>query len=214
LSKPSFRQAGTGTEPLAVSFNVSSRARFKGGFLLAVAFSLMLPGSTAWSQTKTAAVFPAKVLTDIEGKAVDVEKLAATHNLVVVTLKATWCPVCQRQLLRLKKILPMLKLCRVTFIVLAPGPAKELAKIKKRTGFDFPFVQDQGLVIARSLGIARNGNQILPCMLHVLPDLKIGWWQLGRNGAYFGDRELEDYFKCELAWNHALSGWMTLQFPI
>lgn len=186
--------------------NVASRAGLRWGFILAMIFSLMFPSSNVWAQTKNTAVFPAKVLIDTDGKVVDIERLANAHNLVVVTLKATWCSVCQRQLLRLKKILPKLKLCRVSFIVLAPGPAKELAKIKERTGFDFPFVEDQGLKIARSLGIARSGDQILPCMFHVLPDLKIGWWQLGRNGAYFGDRELEDYFKCDLVWVHPHPG--------
>ncbi len=74
--------------------DIASRAVLKCGFLLAMFFSLMLPGHVR-SQTRNTAVFPAKVLTDIAGKTVDIEKLAAAHNLVVVTLKATWCPVCQ-----------------------------------------------------------------------------------------------------------------------
>ena len=34
-------------------------------------------------------------LDDVYGKRVDVAELAAKHRLVVVTLKATWCPVCR-----------------------------------------------------------------------------------------------------------------------
>lgn len=139
--------------------------------------------------------FPAK-LVDIEGRELDVKRLAREHNLVVVTLKATWCPVCRRQLERIRDLLPKLQRCDVTFIVLSPGPSSELAAIKKNVGFDFPFVMDTNLDIARSLGLNRPGNQIFPCMFQVLENLRIGWQQLGRNGAYFGDGELERYFDC------------------
>ena len=50
-------------------------------------------------------LFPAE-LVDIDGQRIDITELAANDHLVVVTLKATWCPVCQQQLLRLKELLP------------------------------------------------------------------------------------------------------------
>jgi len=141
--------------------------------------------------------FPAQ-LQSIDGQTLDIDKLATEHNLVVITLKATWCPVCQTQLERVKQLLPELRACEVTFVVLAPGPAEELAQIRERTGFEFPFVADEELRIARSLNIAMTEDEILPCMFHVLPDRTIGWRQLGRNGRYFGDGELKDYFDCQL----------------
>ena len=139
--------------------------------------------------------FPAR-LVDIDGKSIDVAQLAREHNLVVVTLKATWCPVCRRQLERIRDLLPKLERCDVTFIVLSPGPSEELAAIRKSVGFDFPFVADTNLEVARSLGLDRPGNQIFPCMFQVLENRQVGWKQLGRNGAYFGDGELETYFDC------------------
>lgn len=135
-------------------------------------------------------------LTDIDGQVLDIERLAREHNLVVVTLKAPWCPVCHRQLLRIKSLLPELEACRVSFIVLCPGSPEEVAKVREQTGFDYPFVADENLSVARSLGLARAQGQIFPCMLQVLPDLRIGWTQLGRNGAYFGDGALRDTFDC------------------
>lgn len=141
------------------------------------------------------APFPAE-LVDIDGQLIDVEELATNDHLVVVTLKATWCPVCQRQLQRLKTLLPQLQRCRVNLIVLSPGPRDELAAIRDRTGLDASFVVDEGLATARSLGIATAENRIFPCMLQILPDRTIGWRQLGRNGVYFGDGELKEYFKC------------------
>ena len=113
-----------------------------------------------------------------------------------MTLKAPWCQVCQQQLVRIRERLLELEACGVTFVVLSPGSAPELAAIRKRTGFEFPFVADRGLEIAKSLGLAMAKDQILPCMLQILPNRKIGWRQLGRSGIYFGDQELTEYFDC------------------
>jgi peroxiredoxin len=154
--------------------------------------------SSAAEDRSPEARFPAS-MTDIDGNRIDIESLARAKNLVVVTLKATWCPVCQHQLVRLRERLPDLQRCGVTFVVLAPGPASELAAIRERTGFLFPFVADEGLEIARSLGLTLSAEEILPCMLQILSDGRIGWRQLGRNGAYFGDAELEEFFDCTRA---------------
>ena len=156
---------------------------------------VLLAPLAGWGQEGEDRRFPPS-LTDIDGQVLDIERLAREHNLVVVTLKAPWCPVCHRQLLRIRSLLPELEACRVTFIVLCPGSPEEVAAIQERTAFGYPFVADENLNIARSLGLARAQDQIFPCMLQILPDLRIGWTQLGRSGAYFGDGELRDYFDC------------------
>ena len=170
--------------------------------LLVLALCVLVIAPVVWAQKEDGGdnnlnevSFPAQ-LTDIAGNRIDVQKLAEEKNLVVVTLKATWCPVCRRQLERIQNILPKLKSCNVTFIVLSPGPAEDLAKIKAALGFNYPFVADEDFAVARSLGLERPGNQIVPCMFQVLPNLRIGWVQLGRNGYYFGDGELKRYFDC------------------
>lgn len=151
--------------------------------------------SDADSGKQAGTEFPSQ-LTDIHGQRIDVRRLAKDHSLVVITLKATWCQVCRRQIERIQTMLPRLKQCNVTFLVLSPGPVEDLLKIKQKLGFDYPFVADDDLTIARSLGLERPGNQIFPCMFEVLPNLHIGWRQLGRNGFYFGDGELKQYFDC------------------
>ena len=120
---------------------------------------------------KDSRTFPS-TLTTIDGKEIDVQQLAKEKNLVVVTLKAPWCRVCHRQLLRLKALWPELEPCRVTFVVLAPGPAHELARVRERTGFDFPFVADENLDIARALQLEMGAGQMVPALFHVLPNLK------------------------------------------
>jgi peroxiredoxin len=147
------------------------------------------------AQEMQSARFPAS-LTDIDGQVHDIQKLAENRNLVVVTMKAPWCLVCHWQLVRIKALLPELQPCRVSFIVLVPGTPEQVAQVRERTEFAFPFVADEALEIATSLGLARGEDQIFPCMFQILPDRSIGWTQLGRNGGYFGDGELRDYFDC------------------
>lgn len=166
----------------------------RAGRVLLVLGAVLLSAGTP-QEDQAVVRFPAAVV-DIDGNSIRIDDLARSHNLVVVTLKAPWCPVCQQQLRRLVALLPKLRQCDVTFVVLSPGPAEELAAIRSRTGFEFPFVADTGLAIARSLGLAMNEDEIYPCMLQILPDRSIGWRQMGRNGAYFGDGELKRYFDC------------------
>ncbi|HMB68312.1 MAG TPA: hypothetical protein VKU85_03340, partial [bacterium] len=83
--------------------------------------------------------------------------------------------------------------------VLAPGNVEAVAAARRASGFPYPFVADPDLRIAGSLGLARPGGEIFPCLLQVLPDRSVGWRQLGRNGAYFGDGELKAFFDCSRA---------------
>jgi peroxiredoxin len=139
--------------------------------------------------------FPSRVTT-IDGESLDVVSLAATSTLVVVTLKATSCPVCQRQLMRLNGHGAALRDCGVRFLVLAPGPRDDLAAIRERTGFAHPFVEDSGLKLADSLGLRMGKDEIVPAMLLIEPDLTLGWTRLGRSGANYGEQELLEELAC------------------
>ncbi len=124
-------------------------------------------------------VFP-KQLIDVEGKTVDIAKLAIEKKLFIVTLKATWCSVCFKQLLRLKTRLTELRICGATFIVLSPGPAAELKKIQKRSEFPYPFVEDKGLALAKKLKLQIAADQIQPAIFAVNKKREINLVQLGR----------------------------------
>lgn len=143
-----------------------------------------------------------KQLIDVDGKTVDIAKLANEKKLFIVTLKATWCSVCFKQLLRLKTRLTELRICGATFIVLSPGPKDALKSIRKRTEFPYPFVEDKGLALAKKLKLQIAVDQIQPAIFAVNKKREIAWMQLGRNGSYYGDKELQEYLDCEfeLAW--------------
>lgn len=141
--------------------------------------------------------FPA-IVESVDGQAVDLQRLAADRTVVVITLKATWCPVCQNQLVRIRERLVELEPCGITFVVLAPGPADALRAIQRRVGFDFPFVEDEDLAIAKSLGLQLADDEIVPAILMLEPDLTVGWMQQGRGSKFYGDGALVEKVAC---WN-------------
>ena len=140
-------------------------------------------------------VLPA-TLRDVAGRRVDVAGLATRHRLVFVTLKATWCPVCRVQLQRLRDHLARLRSCDATFVVLAPGPRDELRAVQKSSGFPYPFVEDEGLAIARAAGLQLAPDQIAPAMFAVNERREIVWMQRGRGAGSFGDEALLEYLDC------------------
>lgn len=149
--------------------------------------------SAAGAETMPA--FPA-VVTTIDGQELDVAAMARASTVVVVTLKAHWCPVCQRQLERIKLHGERLAECGIRFVVLAPGPRDELAAIRERTGFDHPFVEDRGLRISASLGLRLGDAEIQPAILMLDRDLRVGWMQRGRSSALYGDGALVEKVAC------------------
>lgn len=143
------------------------------------------------------AQFPAAV-TAADGQKIDVAKLAKSQRVVVVTLKATWCQVCQQQLVRIKRQLDQIEQCSVSFLVLSPGSAAELNTIQQRTDFPYPFVPDPGLKIGDEIGLVLNAEEeeLMPAIFILNPDRTIGWIQLGRNSVRYGDSELLTEMDC------------------
>jgi peroxiredoxin len=135
-------------------------------------------------------------LDDVYGKRVDVAELAAKHRLVVVTLKAAWCPVCRGQLERLREALPRLRSCGATFIVLAPGPRDALRAVADATGFPYPFVEDRDLAIARAADLVLAPDQIVPAILVANARREIVWMDRGRNPTSFNDPALLKELEC------------------
>jgi peroxiredoxin len=135
-------------------------------------------------------------LAGVDGTAVDVASLASTQRVFFVTLKATWCPVCQVQLRRMTALLPRLRSCGATFVVLAPGPRADLLRIAKETAFPFPFVEDVGLSVARGATLQLAPDQIEPAIFEVDRRGEIVWMQRGRADGAFGDAALLERLDC------------------
>ncbi len=66
-----------------------------------------------------------------------------------------------------------------------------------RETFLTPLVEDKGLILARKLKLQIAADQIQPAIFAVNKKREIAWMQLGRNGSYSGDKELQEYLDCE-----------------
>ena len=137
------------------------------------------------------------IIMDIDGNTINLKELTAKKTVVVITMKAPDCPVCQTQIVRIMENFDKLGACNVTFLVLAPGPEEKLLQAKELTKFPFPFIVDNELKIALSLDLLLNETQILPSILILNDKLEVEWAQRGRNALYFGDPELMKRLKCE-----------------
>lgn len=167
--------------------------------MLAVASWVLLlaaPGELRAADGPEAMVVPPQLI-DVSGEQVDVESLASDQRLFFVTLKATWCPVCQEQLRRLRALLPRLRSCGATFVVLAPGPQRALKQVAEETGFPYPFVEDVELALARAAGLHLAADQIEPAIFEVNASREIVWMQRGRSGNSFSDDALLERLGCD-----------------
>ncbi len=138
-------------------------------------------------------VVPA-ALRDVNGANVDVAALAATHRLVFVTLKASWCPLCRAQLKRLGKLVARVRACGATLVVLGPPPSAALAAIARESGLPYPFVADAG--VAKSVGFLTTPDELVPGFFVVNEARAIVWEHRGRAKGAFGDREVLEYLGC------------------
>ena len=140
-------------------------------------------------------VLPAS-LQDIDGREVDLAGLVRRRHVVFVTMKGPWCQVCVRQLARLRRIQSRLSQCGAAFVVLSPGPRKEISEVRRVTGFSARYVEDVGLKLARGLGLQLAGDQIQPAIFRIDRRLRVTWMQAGRSGGFFGDRALLRHLDC------------------
>lgn len=182
----------------------SSRNRSPSGLFVAVAVAVAgaflgavrpAPVLADDGAARPRPVVPAE-LRDVRGERVDVAALASHDRLVFVTLKATWCGVCRQQLVRLRAQLARLRGCGATFIVLSPGPRDALRKIADASDFPYPFVEDEGLALARSVDLVLAPDQIEPALFAVNERREIVWMQRGRSGVSFGDEALLEHLDC------------------
>lgn len=141
-------------------------------------------------------VVPA-TLVDVTGATVDVAALAQRGHLVFVTVKAAWCPVCRAQLARLVRMLPRLKACGTTFVVLAPGDTATVAAIARETSFPYPFVAEGAVALAAGAGFATSADELVPGFFAVDAERAVVWEQRGRGAGSFGDGELLAWLGCK-----------------
>ena len=170
---------------------LTHKIKFSAIFFWGIVFG----SSFETDSTKKEIYFPATV-TSSAGNEIDVAALAKAHIMIVITIKATWCPVCRQQLLRIKEQLGDFEKCNASFLVLSPGSKEAVQEVKFNTDFPFPFIPDQNFSIAKKLDLILSPEEIMPAIVILNKDLSIKWIRRGRNALNFGDKELKDYLGC------------------
>ena len=170
---------------------LTPKMKFSAIFFLGIVFG----SSFETDSTEQEIYFPATV-TSSTGNDIDVAALAKAHIMIVITIKATWCPVCRQQLLRIKEQLGDFEKCNASFLVLSPGSNEAVQEVKFNTDFPFPFIPDQNFSIAKILDLILSPEEIMPAIVILNKDLSIKWISRGRNALNFGDKELKDYLGC------------------
>src|SRR5690606_36425740 len=105
-------------------------------------------------------------------------------------------PVCRTQLARLGRMLPRLRACGATFVVLVPGDDDAAAAVARQTGFPYPFVAAGALDLAAAAGFAADGDELVPGFFAVDADRAVVWRQRGRGAGAYGDGELLAHLGC------------------
>ena len=139
--------------------------------------------------------FPGTIF-DIDGGIISIDKLAEDRTICVITVKATWCPVCREQLIRIRDQLADFRRCNLTFLVLVPGGPEAIKLLQEKTRFPFPFIQDKELRIAGRYALDRPPAEIFPAIFILNQDRSLRWMHRGRGPDYYSDQALSDYLDC------------------
>ncbi|GAA5809383.1 hypothetical protein MFLAVUS_002791 [Mucor flavus] len=145
------------------------------------------------TMTTTPRTFPQMDLVDVENNPVHVASLAASHHLILITLKNVQCPICP-QLLRILNIYGLDPNCDslsdpftlqewkidsirkrlllrfdAYFIIICPGTNTQVREIQQNTPFlDYPFIAgEQALTLAKALKVHICDEEIMPAILEV-----------------------------------------------
>ena len=140
-------------------------------------------------------VFPHEIVS-LSGELIPMEKLARNKTVCVITVKSPQCPVCQEQLVRIKKKLHEFSTCNLTFLVLAPGNPVDIYAMKKFTEFPFSFISNDQYAIAEKYGLVQTADQLMPAVFILNPDLSMRWIHRGRSSGFYSDKILIDYLDC------------------
>jgi len=153
---------------------LTTKMKFSAIFFLCIVFG----SSFETDSTEQEIYFPATV-TSSKGNDIDVAALAKAHIMIIITIKATWCPVCQKQLLRIKEQLGDFEKCNASFLVLSPGSNEAVQEVKFNTDFPFPFIPDQNFSIAKKLDLILSPEEIMPAIVILNEDLSVNGFEKG-----------------------------------
>ncbi|MBX9927227.1 MAG: AhpC/TSA family protein [Hyphomicrobiaceae bacterium] len=97
--------------------------------------------------------FPALVLTDQSGRAVDLGRLADAQPLIVTFYRGGWCPYCNLELRAYQKALPDIDALGAKLIAVSPETPDNTLSTAEKNDLSFPVLSDNKGLLADALGI-------------------------------------------------------------
>lgn len=97
---------------------------------------------------------------NIDGELVETDNLFKKEPTVLVIYRGGWCPYCNKQLSRLRKITDEIDELGYQLIAVSPDKPEELIKSMEKNGIkEYKLYSDSKLNLAKELGIAFKVNE-------------------------------------------------------
>jgi peroxiredoxin len=103
---------------------------------------------------RAGSTFPPFTAKDSTGATVSSSALLAKGPLVVSLFRGSWCPYCTQELMALNEHVKEFAALGASLVVVSPEKAQRAEANRKARHLEFPIVTDDGLSIAKSVGLA------------------------------------------------------------
>jgi peroxiredoxin len=94
-----------------------------------------------------------KTVTTIDGKALAIKEVIGDKPSVLVFYRGGWCPYCNKQLARLRKITKQINNLGYKLIAVSPDKVSKFQETVKKEKLDYTVVSDSDLIIAKEFGL-------------------------------------------------------------
>jgi peroxiredoxin len=85
-----------------------------------------------------------------DGKNIQLKKLLATGDVVLVFYRGQWCPFCNKQLSKINDSLPFIIAKGATVLTITPETAENIKKTIEKTKASYSIIEDKGMSIMKN----------------------------------------------------------------
>jgi peroxiredoxin len=94
-----------------------------------------------------------KIVSTVEGKEMAIKDVIGNKPSVLVFYRGGWCPYCNKQLARLRKITKQINKLGYKLIAVSPDKVSKFQETVKKEKLDYTVVSDSDLNIAKEFGL-------------------------------------------------------------
>lgn len=92
-------------------------------------------------------------LVDSEGMKVKLSDLWQEGPLVVIWYRGGWCPICQKHLSGIQKVLPAIKAAGGQVVAITPELPEKAQQTAEKSGLEFTVLTDKGNELGKNYGV-------------------------------------------------------------